>query len=175
MKKEVVLLIFIISLLFLVSCAPVKEEIDTNSVEPVVMESEDEIKVTKDGVKYIIDPKKIRSGGPPKDGIPPIDDPIYNPIGEIDWIEDNELILAIEYKGVKRVYPLQIMVWHEIVNDFIDGERVLITYCPLCGSGIAFKPVIEVDGEKKAVEFGTSGKLYNSNLNMYMFKYKCLF
>ncbi|RMF91522.1 MAG: DUF3179 domain-containing protein, partial [Methanobacteriota archaeon] len=71
----------------------------------------DEIKTTPDGVKYIVDPAKIVSGGPPKDGIPSIDNPRFVSVEEADeWIEDNELVLAITYKGVKRVYPLQIMV-----------------------------------------------------------------
>jgi len=68
-------------------------------------------------------------GGPPKDGIPSIDNPKFVPLDEADeWIEDNELVLGITYKGVKRVYPLQIMVWHEIVNDIIAGDPLLITY-----------------------------------------------
>jgi hypothetical protein len=129
-----------------------------------VMEEEMEIKMTDRGVKYIVDPEKIVGGGPPKDGIPSIDNPKYVSTEEADrWIEDNELVLSILYKGVKRVYPLQIMVWHEIVNDNIAEDPILITYCPLCGSGIAFERTI--NGEE--VEFGTSGKLYNSNLVMY--------
>lgn len=120
--------------------------------------------VEEGGLKYIVDPSKIISGGPPKDGIPSIDDPKFVSMDEADeWIEDNELVLAMTYKGVERVYPLQILVWHEIVNDWIAGDPILITYCPLCGSGIAYERMI--DGE--AVEFGTSGKLYNSNLVMY--------
>jgi len=126
--------------------------------------SGEEIKTTPGGVKYIVDPDKIVSGGPSKDGIPSIDNPRFVSVEEADqWIEDNELVLAINYKGVKRVYPLQIMVWHEIVNDRIAGDPILITYCPLCGSGIAYERAI--DGEE--VEFGTTGKLYNSNLVMY--------
>ena len=125
---------------------------------------EGEIKVTANGIKYIIDPDKIISGGPPKDGIPSIDDPKFVSVEEADqWIQDNELVLALVYKDVKRVYPLQIMVWHEVVNDNIAGDPILITYCPLCGSGIAYERKIE--GE--TVEFGTSGKLFNSNLVMY--------
>ena len=135
----------------------------TDTGTPGVSES-GEIKVTSDGTKYIVDPNKIRSGGPPKDGIPSIDNPKYVSVAEADqWIEDNELVLAIIYKGVKRVYPLQIMVWHEIVNDKIGGDPILITYCPLCGSGIAYER--KINGEE--VEFGTSGKLFNSNLVMY--------
>lgn len=137
-------------------------------VDVVVSNEGDEIKITEDGTKYIVDPGKIRSGGPPKDGIPSIDNPRFVGVSEADeWIAGNELVIAFEHKGVKRVYPLQIMVWHEIVNDNIAGEPVLITWCPLCGSAIAFRPEISVDGETKSAEFGTSGKLYNSNLVMY--------
>lgn len=122
------------------------------------------IMMTATGVKYLINPNKIISGGPPRDGIPSIDNPKYVSLEEADtWIEDNELVLAIIHKGVKRVYPLQIMVWHEIVNDLIAEDPILITYCPLCGSGIAYERIIN----EETVEFGTSGKLYNSNLVMY--------
>jgi len=128
------------------------------------VEVNEEIQTTDGGVKFLVDPSKIRGGGPPKDGIPAIDNPKYVTVAEADeWIQDNELVLAIQHKGVKRVYPFQILVWHEIVNDKIQGDPLLITYCPLCGSGIAFERTI--NGEE--VEFGTSGKLYNSNLVMY--------
>jgi hypothetical protein len=122
------------------------------------------IKVDDQGVKYIVDPAKILGGGPPKDGIPSIDEPRFVSVAEADrWIQDNELVLAINHKGIKRVYPFQILVWHEIVNDTIAGDPILVTYCPLCGSGIAYERIL--DGE--ASEFGTTGKLYNSNLVMY--------
>ena len=156
-------------LLFVVSCAPVEYAAEGTKTEwPTDVVSPTEIKTTPDGKKYIVDPQKIKGGGPPKDGIPSIDKPRYVTVKEADeWIEDNELVMAIDYQGIKRVYPLQIMVWHEIVNDKFNDQRILITYCPLCGSGIAYIPEIEVDGVKKQVEFGTSGKLYNSNLVMY--------
>jgi hypothetical protein len=153
--KKTLIFIGMMSLIALVGCAQQNtlEEQDGSS-----------IKVDSRGVKYIVDPNKILSGGPPKDGIPSIDNPKFVPLSEADrWIEDNELVLAIIYKDVKRVYPLQILVWHEIVNDTIAGDPILITYCPLCGSGIAYQR--SLDGE--AVEFGTTGKLYNSNLVMY--------
>ena len=92
-------------------------------------EEEYEIQTLPDGTKYIVHPAKILSGGPPKDGIPSIDNPKFVPLKEADqWIEDNELVITIDYKGVKRVYPLQILVWHEIVNDTIAGDPILITY-----------------------------------------------
>jgi hypothetical protein len=167
MKKEIILLSLLATLLLTVGCAPLPtEEADGMEKLPEItqMEQEQGIKMTARGVKYIVDPKKIRSGGPPKDGIPSIDSPGFVTVTDADkWIEDNELVLAIIYKGTKRVYPLQIMVWHEIVNDNIAGDPILITYCPLCGSGIAYER--KINGEE--VEFGTSGKLYNSNLVMY--------
>jgi hypothetical protein len=137
---------------------------------PEIMEMEEEsgIMMTEEGVKYLVHPDKIVKGiqspGDVRDAIPSIDNPKFVTVDEADqWIQDNELVLAIIYKGVKKVYPLQIMTFHEIVNDRIAGDPVLITYCPLCGSGIAYERTI--DGEE--VAWGTSGKLYNSNLVMY--------
>ena len=87
------------------------------------------IKTDPSGKKYIVDPGKIVGGGPPKDGIPSIDNPKFVPLDEADeWIVDNELVLGLIYKGEKRVYPLQIMVWHEIVNENIAGDPLLVTY-----------------------------------------------
>jgi hypothetical protein len=121
------------------------------------------VKTTEKGVKYLVHPSKI-SESVPKDAIPPLNSPNYISVELADtWINDDELVLAIEYKGRKRVYPLQIMIWHEIVNDEISGDPILITYCPLCGSGIAFERKIE----GRVVEFGNTGSLYNSNLIMY--------
>lgn len=135
-----------------------------DEINMVNQDEENKIQIASDGTKFIVNPKKIVGGGPRKDGIPSIDNPKFVTVEEADeWIEDNELVLALIRNDIKRVYPLQILVWHEIVNDFIGDEPILITYCPLCGSGIAYERTF--DGE--AVEFGTSGKLYNSNLVMY--------
>lgn len=124
----------------------------------------EEIKTLKDGTKYIVHPNKLQSGGPPKDGIPSIDNPKFISVTEANkFLKDDELILGINLNGDKRAYPLQIMVWHELVNDIIDKKPILISYCPLCGTGIAFSR--EVNNE--AIEFGVSGKLYNSDLVMY--------
>jgi hypothetical protein len=141
-----------------------------------LVEFSDEILIDKDGTKYIVDPSKIRSGGPSKGGIgydrgiPALDQGNIKFVSVLEadeWIEDNELVIVLQYKGVKRVYPLQIMVWHEIANDIVAGDNLIITYCPLCGSGIAYKSEIEVDGVKRNSRFGTSGKLYQSNMVMY--------
>ena len=163
MKKKVFLTVSLITLVIIIlATLVIKYSAPKSEYNPVSLDTEK--MVTEEGMEYIVDPSKILSGGPPKDGIPSIDNPKFVSLQDADeWIEDNELVLAIIYKGVKRVYPLQIMVWHEIVNDNIAGDPVLITYCPLCGSGIAYEG--KINGE--AVEFGTSGKLYNSNLVMY--------
>lgn len=130
-----------------------------------------EIMITN-GIKHSVHLNEIIGGGPPKDGIPSIDHPKFISIGEASkQLSDSEPGVALEINNVSRFYPFQILVWHEIVNDTIpvlgrvegNGKRVLVTYCPLCLSGIVFDPM--VNGER--VEFGTSGKLWNSNLVMY--------
>ena len=106
----------------------------------------------------------ILSGGPPKDGIPSIDSPKFISLEAADrWIGPQEAVLVLRYKGRVRVYPLQILMWHEIVNDEIDGTSVIVTYCPLCNTGVAFKG--EIDGQ--SMDFGTTGRLRYSNLIMY--------
>lgn len=108
--------------------------------------------------------KKLRSGGPPKDGIPSIDNPKFESATEANnWLKPDDLVLGFFHKDEARAYPLRILNWHEIVNDTVAGDAVLMTYCPLCFTGIAFSRV--VNGQ--AVEFGTSGNLINSNLVMY--------
>lgn len=108
--------------------------------------------------------EEILSGGPPRDGIPSIDAPIF--IGQAEaaaWLAGNEPVLAVEIEGEARAYPLQILTWHEIVNDTINGVPVVVTFCPLCNSAIVFERRIE--GE--VYEFGTSGLLRHSDLIMY--------
>ncbi len=112
----------------------------------------------------LISEDDLVSGGPPPDGIPPIDDPKFLAPDEVTFLEDQEPLIAVDVSGVQKAYPLRIMMWHEIVNDEFDGVPVVVTYCPLCNTGIAYlRPTI--DGE--LLDFGTSGKLYLSNLVMY--------
>lgn len=105
----------------------------------------------------------IVSGGPPKDGIPPIDRPHYVTAPDATFLQDNDIVFGVNYKGVVRAYPQKILVWHEIVNEEFSGEKGSVTYCPLTGSVIGFKGAF--DGQN--TDFGTSGKLVNSNLVMY--------
>lgn len=124
-----------------------------------------DVQVSADGTRHLIPLDEIRHGGPPKDGIPSIDAPRFARADEWDTLgyRGDGLVIGVEVDGVRRAYPFQILVWHEIVNDVVNGQPLLITYCPLCGTGIVFEPL--VGGEP--VEFGVSGKLYNSDLLMY--------
>ncbi len=107
---------------------------------------------------------EITSGGVPRDGIPPIDHPQFVAPSEADrWLADVEPVALFEMNGDARAYPLQILIWHEIVNDVVGGEPVAITFCPLCNTAIAFKRVL--DGV--VYDFGTTGKLRHSNLVMW--------
>ncbi len=115
-------------------------------------------------VKHSVPLEDIFTGNPVKDGIPSIDDPSYDSIAEADqYLSDDGFGLAVEVNGRHRFYPYQILVWHEIVNETFGDESLLVTYCPLCFTGIVFEREIE----NEIYEFGTSGKLYNSNLLMY--------
>jgi len=112
----------------------------------------------------LIDVGAILSGGPPPDGIPPIDDPQFVSVTEADeWINDPEPVLLVDVDGDVRAYPIQIMMWHEIVNDTVGDLPLAVTYCPLCNSAVSF--VREVRGVETT--FGTSGSLFNANLIMY--------
>ncbi|MBT3282969.1 DUF3179 domain-containing protein [bacterium] len=117
-----------------------------------------------DGIQHSIPLNEILSGGPGKDGIPSIDNPKFISVKDADeYLKDTDVGLGLVLNGVERFYPYQVLVWHEIVNDNIANERVLVTYCPLCATGIVFDP--KVGGVPQ--EFGVSGKLWQSNLLMY--------
>ncbi len=117
-----------------------------------------------DATKALVPLEEIISGGPPPDGIPAIDRPVFVAFAAADrWLGAREPVLALEVGGEARAYPLQILMWHEIVNDTVGGRPVVATYCPLCNSGLVYDRV--VDG--RPLDFGTSGMLYKSDLVMY--------
>jgi biopolymer transport protein ExbD len=119
------------------------------------------VAITKEE-KSIVPLDQIVSGGPPPDGIPSIDNPKFISVQEASkFLKDSELVLGLNINGDVRAYPLQILVWHEIVNDNVGAVPVAITYCPLCFTNQVFNRTID---ERVVAEFGTSGKLYNSNL-----------
>ena len=107
---------------------------------------------------------EIISGGPSRDGIPPIDDPKFTTPRDADqWLDSEEPVIAFDVNGDARAYPIQIITWHEIVNDVIGGVPVAVTFCPLCNAAIVFDR--RLDGV--VYDFGTSGKLRNSDLIMW--------
>ena len=111
----------------------------------------------------LVDLDEIISGGPPPDGIPPIDKPVFTRASSADFLNDKEPVLALTIGGKTRAYPVQIMIWHEIVNDVVGGVPVAVTYCPLCNSALAF----DQRAAERVLDFGTSGRLYRSALVMY--------
>lgn len=117
---------------------------------------------TTDFSNHSVPLDEFLSGGPPRDGIPPIDEPRFVPVGGED-IDDREPVVAIEIGGQARAYPLQILTWHEIVNDEFGGRKIAVTFCPLCYTAIAFDR--EVGGRE--LTFGTTGNLRFSDLVMW--------
>jgi len=98
------------------------------------------------------------------DCIPALNKPKFDTLNEAnEWLDDEDMVFGISYKGEVRAYPQNILNWHEIINETIAGDPVLVSYCPLCGSIAAYKRLVG----GKPVQFGVSGKLYNSNLIMY--------
>lgn len=111
-----------------------------------------------------VDYREILSGGPPPDGIPPIDNPTFDTLAEGDeWLSDNHPVISLVVGDEARAYPLGILTRHEIANDEIAGTPVAVTFCPLCNAAIVFNR--EVDGQ--VLRFGVSGNLRNSDLIMW--------
>ncbi len=108
--------------------------------------------------------EEIIAGGPPKDGIPAIDRPRFEPAADADaWLGPDEAVIAVTADGETHLYPLQILMWHEIVNDTVGSTPLTVTYCPLCNTGIVFERTF--DGQ--LMDFGVSGMLIYSNMIMY--------
>lgn len=107
---------------------------------------------------------EIVSGGPPRDGIPSIDAPRFVSAGEAAaTLDEAEPVIGVAIDGDARAYPLRILIWHEIVNDTVGGVPLVVTYCPLCNSAVVFRRRVA----DRLLDFGTTGKLRNSDLVMY--------
>lgn len=111
----------------------------------------------------LIPAAQIFSGGPDKDGIPAIDQPRFIKAGDASYLSDEDRVLGISLHGESRAYPIRILNWHEIVNDSIGETAFTITYCPLCGSGVAFNSRLD----DRILHFAVSGLLYNSDVLLY--------
>lgn len=119
--------------------------------------------MTNNGTKHSIPLNEILSGGPGKDGIPSIDNPKFISANDANFLNATDPGIGLTIGSEHRFYPYRILVWHEIVNDTVQGKPVLVTYCPLCATGIVFDRTVNGAPE----EFGVSGKLWQSNLLMY--------
>lgn len=118
-----------------------------------------------DFAKHSVSLEEIASGGPSKDGIPAIDRPKFIGVAEANgWLKDKEPVQVVEMGGETRVYPLQVLIWHEIVNDVVGGKPITVTYCPLCNTTIVFDASLPGRG---TLDFGTTGNLRFSDLVMY--------
>ncbi|PIQ90015.1 MAG: hypothetical protein COV72_00085 [Candidatus Omnitrophica bacterium CG11_big_fil_rev_8_21_14_0_20_42_13] len=113
--------------------------------------------------KHSIPTEQIHDGGPPKDGIPALTDPEFTSGNDAKYLGPKDRVLGISINGEAKAYPINILNWHEVVNDRVGGKDVLVSYCPLCGTGMVF------DAHIKGIRslFGVSGKLYNSDVLMY--------
>jgi hypothetical protein len=111
-----------------------------------------------------VDLAEIESGGPPKDGIPAIERPRFvGARAARAWLRPEEPVIVLRIAREARAYPLQILMFHEIVNDEIAGRPVAVTFCPLCNASIVFER--KVGG--RILDFGTTGRLRHSDLVMY--------
>lgn len=111
-----------------------------------------------------IDLSEVISGGPPKDGIPALSDPAFISADRETRLADREPVMTVALPGqTARAYPIRYLMWHEIVNDSVDGVPVLVTFCPLCNAGMVFDP--RLDGHP--LKFGVSGLLRHSDMIMF--------
>ncbi len=113
--------------------------------------------------EWLIPSNEIRDGGPGKDGIPAISSPVFKSAGDINYLDDNDLVLGFVDGNDIRAYPHAILDWHEIINDNTENHSLAVIYCPLTGTGIGWDRVLE----GKETTFGVSGLLYNSNIIPY--------
>lgn len=113
--------------------------------------------------RSLISKEEILSGGPPRDGIPAILNPKFENADKVKWLKDNDLVTGIDSNGIQKSYPLRILVWHEAVNDQVNGVPILVSYCPLCGSTLVFNRGFG----GKTLTFGISGLLYQSDVLFY--------
>jgi hypothetical protein len=116
-----------------------------------------------DFTRHTVPLDEFLAGGPGKDGIPAIDDPRFTSARQVDFLDRKEPVIELVLRGQARAYPLQILIWHEIVNDEVAGVPVAVTFCPLCNTSLVFDR--RVDG--RTLDFGTTGNLRNSDLVMY--------
>lgn len=124
-----------------------------------------------DVTRHVIPLNQIQAGGPPKNGIPALQHPAFTSASEADsFLKQEDIVLGIEFTGTAKAYPVRILNWHEVVNDDVGEQPVVVSWCPLCGSGIVYDP--RADGHRYT--FGVSGLLYQQNLLLFDYETESL-
>jgi hypothetical protein len=131
-----------------------------------VIAANDALAISKNG--FILDDalipvEQIRNGGPGRDGIPSINQPRFVTAGAANFLDPKDRVLGVSLNGINRAYPISILNYHEVVTDVLGDTPIVITYCPLCGSGMAFSA--NIHGTR--LVFGVSRLLYNSDVLLY--------
>ncbi len=106
---------------------------------------------------------EIRDDGNFRDTIQPISSPQFQSVSELTAVGPLEPVLSLRINGDARAYPLRILLWHEIVNDVVGGVPILVSYCPLCNSGVVYDR--RLGGE--VLDFGNTGRLRHFDMVMY--------
>ncbi len=116
-----------------------------------------------DWSNYIVHPDSLTLLGDRK-SIPSLDNPKFETIESAGrWLNDREPVAVVSIRGDVRAYPVQIMMSHDIANDVVGGQPIVVTFCILCGSSMAFDR--RFDGQ--VLEFSFAGAVHNANLVIY--------
>ncbi len=107
--------------------------------------------------------EKIMQGGPPKDGIPAIDKPRFVKADQAGFLKPEQVVIGVSVNGIHKAYPVAILNWHEVVNDRFGDQAIVVTFCPLCGTGVVY----QAGHGDQTLQFGVSGLLYNSDVLLY--------
>lgn len=111
----------------------------------------------------IIPRHQILSGGPPKDGIPALFRPKLGAVLQADYLPPHARVIGLTINGLARAYPINVLNWHEVINDELGGVPIAVIYCPLCDS----VSVVDRRLDNRLLSFGVSGLLHNSNVLLY--------
>lgn len=160
------LAMLIISVLLLAACSGPRGSAALNAISPSEAPSTAPLKPWRTDFSRLAE--HVTAGDfvralPRRDAIPPLTLPAVISASEVTWILDDEPVIAVERGGQWRAYPLQILLWHEIVNDVLGGEPIVVTFCPLCHTSVVFDPHVD----RNQLEFGVTGFLRRSDLVMY--------
>jgi hypothetical protein len=107
--------------------------------------------------------RQILSGGPAKDGIPALVSPTAVRVAAAGFLDPSSRVVGVTINGQTRAYPVNVLNWHEVINDELGGVSIAVIYCPLCDS----VSVVDRRIAGRTLQFGVSGLLHNSNVLFY--------